>query len=127
MDAKHIDLRVENFPDKTGNYWRMVDLNANGNDRFKNPHAKSPDTIRWHAPEGHAVSIVILSDSPFSYHNEPVTNKVIDIPAGEKSDKYDIAEVSEGLYEYAALVKEGEKDYTYVSGESSPPGVVVYP
>lgn len=124
INNKHIDLEIAYEPDPGGG-WRMEDRNANGNDRFKNPKVKRPDTIRWLAPREHEVSIVILGASPFERNGTRIAHEIIDIEKGGKSEKFDIAEVPDGTYEYGALVKEGEGDYTYVRGEHSPPGVVV--
>lgn len=122
---KHVDLEVRYEGDKGG--WRMENPAENGSNRFRNPKVDKDDTIRWHAPRDHSVSIVILRDSPFSLKGKPIVNEVVEIPAGGKSEAYTVDASGTGLCEYGAMVSTGAGDYTYVRGEMSPPGIIVGP
>ena len=115
--AQVLKLRIKNFADKD-DHWRMVYKGS-----IKNPHAKKADTIKWKAPEYLAASIIVLAESPFYLNNVQIVDKIINIEAGEWSEEYKID--ADGDYEYGAVVKTSDTDYTYVAGENSPPGIYV--
>jgi hypothetical protein len=128
MNPNEIGLTVENEADKMGNYWRMTRLGVNGPDRFKNPHAKGTNMIQWQAPPSNNLCIVILGQSPLERNGQLVANEIVSIPAGKKSEMFKVTDSNvQFTYEYAALVEESDNIYAYVSGENSPPGIVVEP
>jgi hypothetical protein len=118
----HIPLRIEHLGDKEG--WRVVQ--SNGNFRPNPSVKKKVDTISWQSPPEYRTYIVAIKESPFARKDgSRVVDEVIEIPAGKKSESFIIADVGDGLHEYAALIETGEKDYTYVRGADSPPGVII--
>lgn len=115
----HIELKIKYRGDRDG--WRVEGPNG----EFKpNPTVKKKDTVRWHSPEADAC-IVFLDQSPFLRNGRPVVQEVIELPEGDKTEQFEIADSDHGLYEYAVLVRTGHRDYTYVRGAGSPPGVIV--
>jgi hypothetical protein len=90
-----------------------------------NPTVNKGNSVRWHAPEDKAACIAILAESPFIRDGKPVTHEFLEIPKGGKSEEFQIAGDAKGEYEYAVLVREAARDYTYVRGAASPPGIVV--
>lgn len=93
-----------------------------------NPVVLPGQTVVWHSPEKDAC-IAFLTESPFTRRGERVVNEVIEVPSGGKSEEFQIAkDVKQGeIYEYAVLIRESDRDYTYVRGAASPPGVAVGP
>ena len=116
----HVELKIKYRGDKDG--WRVEGPNG----KFTlNPSVKKKDTVRWSSPEADAC-IVTLDQSPFLKNGQPVVHEVIELPKGDKTEKLEIAaDTNDGLYEYAVLVRTGDRDYTYVRGAESPPGVIV--
>ena len=106
--------------------WRIVDKQ---NQFSPNPTVGKGKTVSWHSPEKNAVCIAIFADSPFTEDGgQPFPHKVLEIQAGGKSEELQIANnalVNEE-YEYAVLVRDG-RDFIYVRGAASPPGVIVGP
>jgi hypothetical protein len=126
MHMTHFDLEISYEGDKGG--WRMVRRNpSNSLERLKSPQVGKGDTIQWHAPKDKDVCIMILKDSTFERSGTPVKNEVIEIAAGGKSETLQIADSEFGPSEYGAMVRNNVRDYTYVRGEMSPPGVIVGP
>jgi hypothetical protein len=115
----HLELKIKYRGDRDG--WRVEGPNG----AFKpNPSVMNKDTVRWHSPEADAC-IVLLDQSPFLKNGQRFAREIIDLPKGDKTEKFEIADADHGLYEYAVLVRTGDRDYTYVRGAESPPGVIV--
>jgi hypothetical protein len=115
----HVELTIRYRGDRDG--WRVEGPNG----QFKpNPAVKRKDTVQWHSPEADAC-IVVLDESPFLRNGEPVVDRVINLPSGDKTEKFEIAGTENGTYEYAVLVRNSGRDYTYVRGAESPPAVIV--
>lgn len=117
-----IELKIKYRGDRYG--WRVEGPNGS----FKpNPTVKKgQDTVRWHSPETDAC-VVFLGESPFISGGQAVKNQVIDVPAGGSTGRFEISPNAEPeqQYEYAVLVRTGDRDYTYVRGADSPPGVII--
>jgi hypothetical protein len=117
----NIELKIKYRGDRYG--WRVEGPNGTFN---PNPSVKKEDTVRWHSPDINA-SIIFLEDSPFRYNGHPVRNQVIELHEGDRTDKFEVSPdaVTDQQYEYAVLVRTGDRDYTYVRGAESPPGVII--
>jgi hypothetical protein len=127
---KNIQLLIVNDPDGDGDHWRILNL-AGGTLPFNNPQVDQGDTITWLAPGNIEAAIVLLNESPLKDGNQaPVPfGEVIDIPAGGLGP-YTVEDPdhpNQKTYEYAAIVKDSNGQTQYVSGQNSPPGIIVEP
>jgi len=89
-----------------------------------NPTVEKGHSVRWHSPEK-AACVIILAESPFTRNGKRVTHEFLEIKKGGKSEELQIDDKASGEYEYAVLVRERKRDYTYVRGAASPPGIIV--
>ena len=118
------ELVIKYLGDKDG--YRIVTM-ENPDQFSPNPSVKKGQSVRWQSPEIDAC-IAILAESPFTRHGKPVTHEFLEIPKGDQSEELQIdVNATDGAYEYAVLVREADRNYTYVRGAASPPGVIVGP
>jgi hypothetical protein len=124
-EPKHHDLFIKHVGERAG--YRIV-AGANSTQFMPNPKVLQGDTVTWHSPDKD-VCIVFLKESPFDLSGKNVTMNVIEVPKGQKSPTYTVSgnATPKVTYEYAVLVREADRDYTYVRGAASPPGVAVGP
>jgi len=115
------ELVITYLGDKDG--YRIV-TKQNPGDFRPNPKVMKGHSVRWHSPDKPAC-VAILAESPFTRHGNSVTHEFLEIQKGGVSEELQIAGDAAGEYEYAVLVREGARDYTYVRGAASPPGVII--
>jgi len=121
----HVELVIKDLGTIHG--YRIV-TQQNPTQFRPNPKVEKGDTVSWHSPDRDAC-VAILAESPFTYNGAVVNYEFLKIPKGGTSQTFQISNtVTQGEeYEYAVLVQETDRDYTYVRGANSPPGVIVGP
>ncbi len=121
------ELVITHISERDG--YRIIDKQL-PDEFLSNPKVNPGQTVRWQAPAGMDVYIAFLAESPFIRRGEPVINEVLEVLGGDTSEELQMAELDpEEVYEYAVLVKEknNKREYIYVRGAASPPGIVVGP
>jgi hypothetical protein len=123
--VNHHELVIKHIGDRNG--YRIV-TGKNSTQFMPNPKVLPGETVTWLSPHKDAC-IAFLKDSPFTRAGKPVRMEVIELKAGKPSPAFKVAKnLKQGdVYEYAVLIQEAPRDYTYVRGAASPPGVAVGP